>query len=130
MWGVFVRIAIAAAALAFVQHHITQILKGSREEEQEHAGPTRNFPKHEAAPEDKNYQPRSRGNDGGGGARGISTWTASAAGATFGASSGVLPGQKVTSSVPVSLNVGANGALVDRRAVALALRMSRRMRPF
>jgi hypothetical protein len=129
MWGVVFRIAAAAAAIAVVQHHVTQVYEAWRADDEANAarreaGPTKRLeegPRANANDDDATppasgpVGPRADGGRGGAGAP--RAFAAASAVAALSAAS-TRPGPRAA--------VGARGA-VDPRSVRSALNAARRV---
>jgi hypothetical protein len=126
MWGVVFRIAAAAAAIAVVQHHVTQVYEAWRADDEANAarreaGPAKRLEEGPRANDDDATPPASgpagpRADGGRGGAGAPRAFAAASAVAALSAAS----------TRPGAAAVGARGA-VDPRSVRSALNAARRV---
>ena len=130
MWGVVFRIAAAAAAIAVVQHHVTQVYEAWRADDEANAarreagptkrleeGPRANANDDDATPPASGPAGPSRADAGRGGAGAPRAFAAASAVAALSAAS-TRPG--------AAAHGGARGA-VDPRSVRSALNAARRV---
>ena len=125
MWGVVFRIAAAAAAIAVVQHHVTQVYEAWRADDEANAarreaGPTKRLEEGPRANDDDATPPR-RAPPG----RGQTAGAEEPGAARFAAASAVAA-LSAASTRPGAAAAGARGA-VDPRSVRSALNAARRV---
>ena len=128
MWGVVFRIAAAAAAIAVVQHHVTQVYEAWRADDEANAarreaGPTKRLEEGRPRANDDDATPPASGPagpraDGGRGGAGAPR--------AFAAASAVAALSAASTRPGAAAHGGARGA-VDPRSVRSALNAARRV---